>query len=291
MTAFTITGFADEISPKLAEQIQVLKENNIHNIEIRGINGKNVSEFTLDEAKAYKAELTRHEINVSSIASPIGKIKITDDFEQQKQLFEHVLQLAEIFQSPFVRVFSFYLESDAVADRYQDEVFRRWQAFMTIAANYPRITLLHENEKEIFGDTPERCALLLQRINSPQLRAAFDPANFVQCGVQVYPHAYELLRPYIAYVHIKDAYFKNGEVTPAGLGDGQVAQVLEQLAKDNYQGYLSLEPHLSTFEGYERLESKAVSINHKKSNGARTFTIASNALKELLVEQLGQKWE
>lgn len=291
MAKFTITGFADEISPDLDEQIRVLLANDIHHIEIRGIAGKNVSDFTLDEARQYHQKLVQSGIQVSSLGSPLGKIKITDDFTHQLDLFKHVLALADIFESPFIRAFSFYLDSDGDADRYQSEVIQRWRRFMNEAAAYPQITILHENEKEIFGDTPERCVTLLKAINSSQFRAAFDPANFVQCGVEVYPHAFELLLPYLAYVHIKDARFSDGEVTPAGFGDGRVKEVLSALVAQNYQGFLSLEPHLASFAGYEQLEHRSVSIQSHEQDGARTFTIASNALKEILVKQLDQQWQ
>ncbi len=57
------------------------------------------------------------------------------------------------------------------------------------------LVLAHENEKEIFGDTPGRCADLITSVNSPALRATFDAANFVQCGVRPFSEAYGLLRP------------------------------------------------------------------------------------------------
>ncbi len=290
MADFTITGFADEIGPDLAEQIRGLHNNGITHIEIRGIADKNVSEFTLEEAQAYQKQLAQAGIKVSSIGSPLGKIKITDEFAPQLDLFKHVLAIAEVFQAPYVRCFSFFM-ADADAERYQPEVIRRWQAFMQAASAYPQITLLHENEKGIFGDTPERCLALLQAIDSPQLKAAFDPANFVQCGVEVYPHAFELLAPYIAYIHIKDAQYRDRAVTPAGYGDGKVKAVLERLIADDYHGFLSLEPHLSEFSGFAQLEQDGVSIAPNEIAGAQAFTVASNALKAILVDQCHQDWK
>ncbi|WP_125767609.1 sugar phosphate isomerase/epimerase family protein [Lapidilactobacillus wuchangensis] len=291
MANFIISGFADEISTDLNEQIQVLQANNIHHIELRGIGSKNVSQFTFDEAKKYKKQLDDQNISVSSIGSPIGKIGINDSFTPHLNLFRHVLEIAKIFRAPYVRMFSFYIPQDEPADKYKDEVIKRWQAFMEIAREYPEVTLLHENEKEIFGDTPERCLFLVETINSPQLRIAFDPANFVQCGVDVYSRAFQLLEPYIDYLHIKDANKIDGGVVPAGYGDGEVAKVLESLINENYNGYLSIEPHLATFSGYENLEHGSVSLtNTGKNNGARTFTIASNALRKILIDQLRQEW-
>lgn len=290
MADFTITGFADEISDDLDEQIRVLSANGISHMELRGIDGKNVADFTLDEAAAYKQRLDEAGISVSSIGSPIGKIAITDEFAPHLVKFRHVLELAKIFGSPYVRVFSFFM-ADEDSPRYEAEVIRRWRAFMAAAAEYPEITLLHENEKGIYGDVPERCLTLMQSIDSPQLRVAFDPANFVQCGVEVYPHAFDLLAPYIVYVHVKDAHYADKQVTPAGYGDGHVAAVLQRLVADNYQGFLSLEPHLSEFTGFAQLEQDGVSIANNETNGAQMFTVASNALKAILVDKLHQEWK
>ncbi|WP_054666460.1 sugar phosphate isomerase/epimerase family protein [Lacticaseibacillus camelliae] len=291
MADFTITGFADEIGPDLDEQIRVLHENGISHIEVRGIDGENVSEFTLAEAKGYKKRLDDAGIKVSSIGSPIGKIEITDAFEPHLEQFKHVLEVARVFNAQYVRVFSFFM-ADSDTAKYQDEVIRRWQAFMEAAKDYPEITLLHENEKAIFGDVPERCLTLLKSIDSPQLRAAFDPANFVQCGVKVYPEAFDLLAPYIAYIHIKDAHYADRAVTPAGYGDGKLKDILARLVKDNYHGYLSLEPHLTEFTGFAQLEQDGVSIaDNEVDDGARAFTVASNALKAILVDQLHQEWK
>lgn len=291
MNNFTITGFADEIASDLATQIKGLKENGISHIEVRGINGTNVSELTLDQALTYKQTLHENGIHVSSIGSPIGKISIEDPFEDHLALFKHVLAVAVAFESPYVRMFSFFIPEGKNADDYHEEVVNRWRQFLAVANDYPQITLLHENEKDIYGDIPERCAKLLAELNSPQVKAAFDPANFVQCDVEVYPHAYELMKDFIDYMHIKDAHFADHKVTPAGLGDGQVEAVLQALVAKGFTGFASLEPHLSIFDGFAALEKAGVSIEESKSDGEKLFTVASEALKKILVENMGQEWK
>ena len=67
MNNFTITGFADEIASDLVTQIKGLKENGISHIEVRGINGTNVSELTLDQALTYKQTLHENGIHVQSV--------------------------------------------------------------------------------------------------------------------------------------------------------------------------------------------------------------------------------
>lgn len=287
---FTISAFADEISENVEEQIRVLKETGIHHIEIRGLDGKNVSELTEEEAREYKSKFDSNGIQVSSIGSPIGKIGIKEPFDEHLNLFRHVLKLAEIFEAPYIRMFSFFIEEDEDPKQYSEEVIRRWQAFLDAAKTYENIILLHENEKDIYGDTPERCLHLLETLNSPKVKAAFDPANFVQCDVEVYPKAFDMLAEHIAYMHIKDANFVDHEVEPAGSGDGQVALVLEQLIKRGYQGFASLEPHLSVFTGFAELEKADVSGLAQESDQVKLFHVASEALKTILVDQLEQEW-
>ncbi|MGM0126108.1 hypothetical protein IGI37_003509 [Enterococcus sp. AZ194] len=291
MNNFTITGFADEISPNFEEQVRVLKKNQISHIEIRGIDGKNVSDFTIEEAEMYKKKFDHAMIQVSSIGSPIGKINIDDPFEEHLEKFVHVLNIARIFESPYIRMFSFFIDSKKNPDDYKEEVISRWQQFLAVAKDYPEITLLHENEKDIYGDTPERCLTLLNELNSPQVKAAFDPANFVQCEVEVYPHAYDLLKEHIAYMHIKDALYSDHKVTPAGLGDGKVKEVLAALIATDFFGFASLEPHLSIFDGFADLEKTQLSISNTASDGEKLFSVASQALKEILVNQLKQEWK
>src|ERR1035438_8419825 len=134
------------------------------------------------------------------------------------------------------------------------------------------LVLAHENEKEIYGDTAERCSDLITSVGSPALRATFDAANFVQCGVRPFSQAYHLLRPYLVYLQVKDARAATGEVVPAGQGDGEVRETLAALRDSGFSGFVSLEPHLAQagrFGGF---------------SGPENFTRASQALKTLLNE-------
>ena len=107
----------------------------------------------------------------------------------------------------------------------------------------------------------------------------FDPANFVQCGEDTIK-AFELLKKYIAYMHIKDSR-DDGTIVPAGAGIGNIKYIIDELKKDGYDGFLSLEPHLGTFEGLKDLELDDKMLKLEKG-GEDTFTLAYNSLKILL---------
>lgn len=279
MGKFIISGFADEIAPELDKQMTVLKKLGIGFAELRGIDGKNVSDYTAEEMKTVKKRLDKGGIRVSSIGSPIGKIGIDDDFDVHMKKLENTIELAKILETENIRVFSFYIPNGETAEKYRDEVLRRMEK-MTAAAKRAGVRLLHENEKGIYGDTAKRCADILESVGSDSLAAVFDPANFVQCGQKTYPDAYEMLKPYIIYMHIKDAK-SDGSVVPVGSGCGEVEKIISALDAAGYEGFLSLEPHLADFAGFAELE-KDGSLDKLPEGGEKTFTIAYNALKKIL---------
>ncbi|HZK27390.1 MAG TPA: TIM barrel protein [Thermoclostridium sp.] len=285
MVQFILSGFADEINSDLSIQLKELRRNNISCIEIRGVNGRNVIEHSTSEIKDFKKQLDDAGISVSALGSPIGKIKITDPFEQHLDKFKHTLELAELLGTKNIRMFSFFIPEGESPDLYRDEVLERWQAFVSEAKGTGMI-LAHENEKGIYGDNAERCLDIIQSINVPIVKAVFDPANFIQCDVETYPKAYELLKPHIEYMHIKDALFGNGKVVPAGLGDGKIPEILRDLFNTQDRDIvLSLEPHLGSFEGLASLET-SIDISNMEESGPGKFEIAVQALRNIL-KQLG----
>ena len=274
---FIYSAFADEISPDLNVQMNELKKYNIRHIEARGINGKNISEHTPSEAKEIKKILDENGFSFSALGSPIGKIKITDNLEPELDRFKRLLELCAIFETRYIRMFSFFMESEK-ADVYRDEVLERWQKYIK-AAKGSNIILLHENEKGIYGDTAIRCLDLLKTLDCDYVKATFDPANFVQCKVNTL-EAFDMLKDYIEYMHIKDAVWENGEVVPAGEGDGHIKEIIPKLRDMKWAGFLSLEPHLANFVGFSDLE-EGTEIKKEESDAGK-FKIAYNAINKII---------
>jgi 3-dehydroshikimate dehydratase len=235
-----LSGFADEISQDLHEQMDTLESLDVRYFEFRAVWGKNVLDLTDEELAQVKAEIDRRGICVSAIGSPIGKVGIDADFDDYKARVQRAVDVAAAMETPYIRVFSFYVDD---LDRDRDEVMRRMQAMVDMAAAGGAV-MLHENERAIYGEQPNRCLDLHETIVGDSFRATFDPANFVQAGVKPYDDAYPLLKPYIAYYHIKDALVGTGQVVPAGEGDGQVRELMAAANSAGYDGFLSLEPHL-----------------------------------------------
>ncbi|MDF2566634.1 MAG: Xylose isomerase protein barrel [Oscillospiraceae bacterium] len=279
MSGFTLCAFADEAGAALDEQISALKDNDIKYLELRGIDGDNVSDITVKQAKEIKKRLDEKQISVWSIGSPIGKIGIKDDFKPHKEQFLHTLEVAHIMDASCIRLFSFYIPANENnAAYYRDEVLERLSFFCT-AAKGSGVVLCHENEKDIYGDVAQRCLDIHQQLN--ELKAVFDPANFIQCGQDVL-EAWKLLEPYIHYVHIKDA-LEDGRVVPAGHGNGNIEQILRNYSHKGGK-MLTLEPHLAVFEGLSQLEqeNKSVTDTYTYPNQRAAFDCAVEALKRLI---------
>ena len=273
---WTLTGFADEISPELEEQLETLAQESIGYMELRSVWNTNVLDLSDDELDRIKYATAQRGLRISSIGSPIGKVPVTNPFGPHLERFRRALRAADVMEAPYVRVFSFFIPEDQEPGHYREEVIDR-MGIMAGEAEDSGVTLLHENEKEIYGDVPSRCLDILAGVGSPALRAAWDAANFVQCGVRPYKEGYASLRPYVEYVHVKDALSGSDRVVPAGEGDGQLPETLSALRASGFDGFFSLEPHLASAGVYSGF------------SGPELFRKAAGAFKELLRRQ-GIEW-
>ena len=287
MHQFILSGFGDEIDPQLSRQLSVLSANGMEYLELRSVDGKNISEFPAAETGALRSQLQDAGFRVSSVASPIGKINLQDDFQKHLDMFRNTLDVAERLEAPYIRIFSFYLPEGSKPEDCRAEVLERMNALCEEAKGRP-VRLLHENELGIYGDTPECCLDLLQTLGPDRIGAVFDPANFVNLSekTEVYPHAWHLLKPYVEYMHIKDAAYRDDpkskhDIRPAGYGEGHIPEILAELCGQGYRGFLSVEPHLGYFKGFELLERRGVNPGMPLS-GPETFSIAADALRNIL---------
>lgn len=271
---FRLCAFADEAGNTLKEQISALNDNGIGLLELRSVDSVNVSVLTAAQARQIKAKLDANNIKVWSIGSPSGKIDITDDFMPHLDSFKAMIELSYIFGADHYRLFSFYGACGEIS--FRDEVMERLSQFVQ-AAKGSGVTLCHENEKDIYGDTAERCLDILKTI--PEIKAIFDPANFIQCGEDTL-RAWELISPYIEYMHIKDAT-EDGKIVPAGQGIGNIKKILENY-KAKASDVVTLEPHLSVFSGLDKLEKGDMSkVQEGYPTQRAAFDAGVNALKLL----------
>lgn len=265
-----LCAFADEADSSLDGQIKALTKNNIHLIELRGVDGKNVLDLTNDEAKSAYEKLNQNGINVWSIGSPIGKVDIDTDFNEYEKKVIRVCELANIFHCENVRMFSFFKAYDS-----KDKVINYLKRMVEIGKKY-NVKMCHENEKEIYGDVEPRCTDILNEV--PGLYYVYDPANFIQCH-QDPVKSLKMLYDRAHYFHIKDALTETGEVVPAGKGDGHLQEIVNRLSGDKV---LTIEPHLKVFAGYANVDKTELRNKYEYKTNEEAFDAAVFHTKALL---------
>lgn len=288
MAKFILSAFADEASASLDEQIATLKALGISHIEPRNVDGTNVSDLTEEAAKAVRKKLDDAGIGLSSIGSPIGKTDIAGDLDKHIEKLKNTINVANILGAKYIRMFSFFVPVGH-EDEYETQVFAGMER-MVETARGTGVKLVHENEKAIFGDSTDRCVRLMERF-APELGFAFDPSNFVQCE-QDTKAGFPRLKKYLTYMHMKDSKFpSNAEREhrdmgfegvsdahrPVGQGDGNVSWIIDQLIDMNYEGFMTIEPHLTN-------------CALVPGTPVDKFNAAARALIDL-IESKGQSWE
>ena len=269
---WTLSGFVDEISDDFTEQCQVASGLGLRHVEVRSAWGTNILDLDDSQLANVQETLDGYGLKVSSIGSPIGKISIDDEFPPHLERMQHALEVAETLQAPYIRLFSFFIPEGTDPDSQREEVLSRMSALAEAAVDSD-VILVHENEKEIYGDIPRRCLDIVTSVSSPKLQLAWDPANFVQVGVRPFSEGYAMLRPHVGYIQIKDALLADGTVVVAGAGDGEVPETVRALRTDGFDGFFSLEPHLGEYTAFGAL------------SGPELFTQSWKAFTDILTSE------
>lgn len=279
MNPISIYAFADEASGMIDGQIAAMRRNGLNGLEIRGVDGQNISEISEQKAKEVRQKMDDAGLTVWSMGSPIGKIDIQSPaFDAHMEALRRTLALADILGAENVRMFSFFVPKGE-AEKYRAQVIDR-MGEMVRAAEGSGKKLCHENEKGIYGDNAARCVELLETF--PQLDGVFDPANFIQCGQETW-EAWGMLKNRVKYLHIKDA-LSDGMVVPAGKGLGHVKRILDDFRAMGGTN-VTVEPHLTVFDGLKALEregQKTLIDAYSYPSTDAAFDAACNALKALL---------
>ncbi|MFJ3473606.1 sugar phosphate isomerase/epimerase family protein [Microbacterium maritypicum] len=244
MTPWKLSGFGDEIDPDPAVQIAVLQALGARHIEVRSAWGVNIVDLDECQLTQLAAVVRERGMSVSAVASPIGKVDVSLPVEHEVGRLQRAIRAADVLETPYIRIFSFFRDENLSAEDIRDDVLVRMAA-LARTAEAAGVTLVHENEKDIYGDIPARVLDVIESVGSDRLRIAWDNANFVQVGVRPFTDGYAMLRPHLEYLQLKDALAATGEVVPVGEGDGELRETLTALRDDGYAGFASLEPHLA----------------------------------------------
>ncbi|MBQ9782585.1 MAG: sugar phosphate isomerase/epimerase [Clostridia bacterium] len=267
-----LSAFSDEAGSSIQEQISAMKRNGIRLTELRSIGGKNVADFTEEEAVNYQREFEENGIAVWSIGSPLGKVDVNVDFDEYSKKVEHVCKLAKIFKTDKIRMFSFFNAFSS-----EEKVFENLSKMVEIGKAYG-VKMYHENEKDIYGDVAERVLRIMENVKG--LKYIYDPANYLQCGEK----ADDTLEKFVKttdYFHIKDVQASSGALVPAGHGDGKIDKLVDMIKGDKV---FTIEPHLALFDAYKTIDSTEMKHKYVYASPSEAFDSAVNAIKAVLLK-------
>ena len=279
MARFVYSAFADEADKMLSGQLKALKENGIGLIELRGVDGKSVADLTDEDVKRVRSMLDGEGVALSALGSPYGKYPIDQPFEAHLSAFRRGLDIARALGTDRVRMFSFYLPEGSEPAAWRGKVIDQLSVMLDCAAE-AGVTLCHENERGIYGESGA-CCLDLMKTLGDRMGCVFDPANFICGGFSPY-EAFGELKPYITYLHIKDAVMSTRAIVPTGKGDGRVADILRAMKEKDGDVILTVEPHLTVFDGLKDLQKEKLTHEYVYPDARTAFDAAVNALKAVV---------
>ena len=283
MGRMIISAFADEYNADPKVHAEYLASVGIGYIEPRFISGVNFANLSEDEVMEYKSILDANGVKASAIGSPIGKINLADDFDAHLELARRCFKNASIMGAKYIRMFSFYLREGQTREEARPEVIEKLGALLDLADEYG-VTLCHENEAKIYGEDAEHCLDLMKHFEG-RLKCVFDTGNFILDGVETYPYAYNLMKDYIEYFHIKDS-MSVGAIVPPGCGEARILDVLKahRAYAPDRDFFVSLEPHLETFAGLNKLVGKTFENPYKFESAEIAFDNARERLFKIIDE-------
>lgn len=282
MGKLILSAFADEYDRDFETQLKALNSFNIEYIEPRFINEKNISALEKNEVSEVKKMLDFYGIGVSSIGSPLGKIKLDGDMDGHMETAKRIFETANELGTKNVRIFSFYppKNSGKKIEDMRDEVMAALEKMLLVAESHG-VLLCHENEAKIYGERAEMCLDIMKTFGG-KIRSVFDMGNFTLEHHDPL-EAYALLKEHIEYFHIKDALYA-GAIVPAGKGEAKIAEILSDFAScADRDVFVTLEPHLQTFDGLHALTNSTFDNPYKYKDQRAAFTDAVAKFKEILV--------
>lgn len=273
-----MSAFADEYNADFEEQLKGLQSFGIEYLEIRFVDGKNISVLDDAEIGTVKELLKKYGIKINAIGSPLGKIRLDEDIEAHIALTERVCKIANMLDAKYIRMFSFYPPNGESIEDYRDEVIKNIERMLDVADRYG-VVLCHENEAKIYGESPEACFDLIDHFGG-RLKAVLDMGNFALGGYDPVK-AYGLMKENVEYFHIKDG-FANGNIVPPGKGEAKIAEILSDFDKSGKKAFITLEPHLKTFSGLGTLTENDLKHSYVYETQQSAFTDAVIKLKEII---------
>lgn len=252
----------DEVSSHLDEALDWCVEQNLKHVEIRMVDGVNIMNLTEQQVEKLYHKVTERGLFVSAISSPLFKCLLDQhrpldtgdqfgveelDVEAHQQMVHTAIRYAQILQTNFIRVFSFWREENP--QRHKDEIVQHLSRAAAVAKQ-AGVVLLLENEHSCNGGYATEVAELVRAVNSPTLQVLWDPGNEERWSPS-YPEGYEQVKEFVKHFHLKHWYVAKGK-------EPLISQ-LEALRQDRYDGLYVIETHY-TPEGGTKKDGTAMTL-------------------------------
>jgi sugar phosphate isomerase/epimerase len=243
----------DAISQDFETAVLLGLEWGVEHFELKRMYGRRMPDITDDEIKTVENVLRVNGAALSSIAPGLFKIPLDPEqivLEAGKR-FDMSVALAHRLKTPNVVIFGFVRDDRRTEDAALKQII---DVFGPLAARAERegLTLFLENDRGLWGESPEAVRRILEGVGSRAFRLNWDPGNLIGAFPEApYPTSYELIKQYVGHVHVKDAKAaKSGNLpfTHAMMGAGDVDWIgqFERLLRDDYKGYCVIEPHFGS---------------------------------------------
>ena len=296
-----LTGIADEAGDSINSQIAATKALGWEHIEARFLSVGNFEKGSIHEIpeEAFNLAvdaLNEAEIKVCGIGSTIGNWahSITDPFDITEGEVERCITRMKVLGSSIVRIMSYSILEDENENDHENQFFEeRIKRLKNIITRFEDngITPVHENCMN-YGGMSTSHALKLQN-EIPQMKWVFDTGNPVfnadRSAPRLYPRQdawsfYQALKENIVHVHIKDGIWDNLKnectFTMPGEGDGKVEEILSDLKKTNYEGFISIEPHIASV--FHEEDNEDIDQETKEKNQLDTYIEYGKKLEEII---------
>ena len=254
--AMILTGFTDEASDQLAEQIKATKALGWHYLSARTFDGKNIHEVSEHTFETICEQLEVNEIKVAEFGTLIGNWgkSIHSDWQITLGEIDRCIPRMQRLGVRYARIMS-YAQLPWGEEQFEQERFKRLREIVSRFED-AGLMALHENCMNWGGYSAGHTLRLLEEV--PNLKLVFDTGNPVFQRDRAKPEPfpwqnslefYHQVKHAIAHVHVKDAIMHaddgEPEYTFAGEGSAHVEAIMEDLIGSGYQGMIAIEPHIA----------------------------------------------
>jgi sugar phosphate isomerase/epimerase len=220
MNALPLGIVSDEIHPDFEEAVRHGLSWDITRYELRVLTSGRVPQVSSEEWKRVCALVSQKNLMVTALSPGIFKHPLSRSDELARELTEtlpRTLTMAQEIGAGLIIVFGFQRSG---------------------------IGLAVENEPGFWCDTGVNSARLLRDVNSPSMRANWDPCNAYGTPERPYPEGYEAVKDLIVNVHAKDT-LKGALIQCVPIGDGIIdwRGQIRALLKDRIVPHITIETH------------------------------------------------